>query len=93
MQNNDCEKNYLNIRWHLQFTGKLYKNPRNIELRAEAESLAEDQRFWIVQHVEPEVRQLNIDEDFCLMLGRNLTARVLGRRPVLLKHIKDRMKQ
>ncbi len=58
------------------------------ELRAEAELLAVDARAWIAEHIELEVRQLeclrSITESFMQMLGWNIAAALLGRRPITL---------
>ena len=63
------------------------------ELRAEAELLAADARAWIAEHIELEVRQLeclrSITESFMQMLGWNIAAALLGRRPITLSCRQD----
>ncbi|MCW4469828.1 hypothetical protein OGH69_12680 [Flavobacterium sp. MFBS3-15] len=63
------------------------------ELRAEAELLAADARAWIAEHIELEVRQLeclrSITESFMQMLGWNIAAALLGRRPITFSYRHD----
>lgn len=63
------------------------------DLRVEAELLAADPCAWIAGHIELEVQQLeclrSIDEGFMQMLGWNIAAAVLGRRPITLTYRKD----
>lgn len=66
------------------------------ELRVDAELLAADPRAWIAGHLELEVHQLeclrNIQEGFMQILGWNIAAAVLGRRPITLSHRGDLVK-
>ena len=63
------------------------------ELRAEAESLAADPLAWIAGYIEMEVHQLEylrcIGESFMQMLGWNMAAALLGRRPITLSYRHD----
>ena len=62
----------------------------DIELRAEAESLAADPCAWIAAHIELEVRQLeclrSIQVDFLKIFGWNAAAALIARRPISLSY-------
>ena len=65
----------------------------NDGLTAEAELLAEDPCAWIAAHIELEVRQLeclrSVQQDFLRMVGWNVAAALMARRPISLSYRAD----